>query len=286
MRHSNLALRPWLLATLGLLAATAVGCREGATPVLTLRAPTLEATPDTAGWAAPPGEAPALRLGGVAGTLTVVHEVEQLATGGIELHARVEIEASVTLDERPGGVTVRVESARVRMAPIVEGRPKEVEATLAGATGAVFTEGGTLRFDPPDPSAPIGALLRALPWLLPGAFGDGRMAVPAPVPGGTLTLDVAVETEGRGAKDGLHAVRVRFEGAAAAGAAAMGPIGGPSAGMKGGAQLVTDAQGSLKSADAAVNTLTTARAADTAANPDLHVQQLLTTTARFSAGAR
>ncbi|GMV39367.1 MAG: hypothetical protein AMXMBFR64_10830 [Myxococcales bacterium] len=250
-----------------LLASLAAGCRQERTATLTLRAPSLDAA-DTSAWAPHEREVP-LRLG-VKGTLTVSTDVEQLATGGIELHARVDMEATVTLEDRPCGVGVRVASARVRLSPDVPGRAREIERALAGTSGAVTMVEGALRFEP-QPPAPAGDLLAAVPWLFAGALCGERLQVPALA--GRVELGVSVATERRSEGPRL-ATRLRFEGATGGGRSA--DVTGRTLGS---AQVVTDGEGVVQTADATVSALFEARQAA----EGVTVQQLQTTTARFVA---
>lgn len=286
---STLSVFAFPLALVVALVVGGGGCKSEPVAVLLLRAPETKPSVQTNAWPAPGGDLLAPPpVEGVAGTLTVLQEVEQVGTGGIELHARTEITAQARLVAADGAILLHVDAAEVKMTPPVAGRQEAVAKALTGVECAARLDGGRVRFEPTDATSPATELARALPWLLPRALGatlPSRLSVPVPVPAGSVPLTVTVELTGRGEKDGQRAVRLSFAGEGTGDGTAMAPMGDVSATAAGWSQQIVDADGRLVAADGAITVRLEASASDPKADPALSVQQLVTTTATFTAGA-
>lgn len=261
--------------------AVALGaCKAEPLPTLELHAPEMAPAIATTEWPPAAAAPPPATADAVKGTLTIKNEVEQVGTGGIELHARVEVVAHVTLTAGGGAVRARVESAEVKMTPPVGDRSKALAAALAGQNVAAIAQEGRVRLEPADPRAPAAELARALTWLLPRALGPdgGSLAVPLQLPGGDATLAIELKADGHGQKDGRHAARTNISGTATG--AARAPLGAVQAAAQGWAQEITSPDGALVAADGAI----TVRLEAAGAGEDT-VRQLTTTTVSFAAEA-
>lgn len=280
------ALKSLTLAALLLCGA----CKSERVVPLDLPEPTLPAAREVEGWAKPSSPAPtqlAIPSDGVAMRLHVTTEVEQRATSSMELHAVVEITATVTLaGTDDGAITMTVDKPKVRLTPPVEGQAAAVEKALTGAKGKLVRANHTVRFESSPESDVVDDLLRALSFMLPPLEGDATSGsweatwtVPMAGNAGPVLAKATTSARIAGAKDSnlgiLHDVAL-----STVGTVMVGDTRGKSTEEgKGRGLLVLGEGGRLVRAAVALNRLATISIDDAKAGGATSVQQLVKLTA-------